>query len=287
MRDHHEGQPEQQGREEWRANLAVCDRGRHDGHDPRERPGDPNDSRIADDHVVPQALDRFRHGGPLSRGRIVGVLDERADGEPDHALIGGVEQHERADREPTDRRGPARQLADQQVERQAEQPDEGQRPRVHDLVGHGGLAQVGVSMVNGYVVYVLRSAYSTVAFTTLMVRLLPVALPRLLFEPLPVALPRLLFEPLPVALPRLLFEPLPVALPRLLFEPLPVALPRLLFEPLPVALRDDSLKPSLPMVMLLEVWGIIVVSTEDVLDSLVIFTKIGLSLLVEFVASVG
>jgi hypothetical protein len=73
------GQAEQQGREEWRTNLAQCD--------------------------------PVRHRGPLARGRIVGVLDQRADGEPYHAHIGGVEHHERADREPADRRGPARQVA--------------------------------------------------------------------------------------------------------------------------------------------------------------------------------
>src|SRR5215211_5711917 len=97
--------------------------------------------------LFPQALNRVRHGGTLSQGRVVAVLYERADCEPDHALVGGVEEHERADREPADPCGPTRQVAHQQRESQAEQPDEDERPCMDDLVRHHVVAQIGVDVV--------------------------------------------------------------------------------------------------------------------------------------------
>ena len=68
MRHHHEGQPEQEGGDQRRANLAPCDRGRHGSHDPRERSGHGNDPRVADNYVVPEALDRVRDRGALPDG---------------------------------------------------------------------------------------------------------------------------------------------------------------------------------------------------------------------------
>jgi hypothetical protein len=71
VRDHHEGQREQDGGEERRANLAVCDRSRHHRDDPRQRsdaatmPGSPTITLSPKLWIASDTAGRWRAGASL------------------------------------------------------------------------------------------------------------------------------------------------------------------------------------------------------------------------------